>query len=134
MVRMILGVVAGFVGWFIAWIVGEKLIGAAWPAFAVHQAAFEEAIKNGGSFSADTGALITHVVLGTIVSLAAGAVAAVVAGKNSYGPFVVGCLLLAMGVAKAAMSWQYVPVWYHVVFTAMLLPLAVVGGRLISST
>ena len=46
---------------------------------------------------------------------------------------IVGILLLAMGIMKAVMSWQYVPIWYHVIFTAILLPMAIVGGRLIKT-
>ena len=133
MLRIALGVIAGFVGWLIAWVASEKIIGAIWPAFGVHQKAFEEVIKNGGEFTADTTMLITHVVLGSIVSVIAGALAALVAGENSKAPMFAGILLLLMGVAKAVMSWQYVPLWYHVVFTAMLLPLAVLGGKLISN-
>ena len=63
-----------------------------------------------------------------------GALAALVAGENSRAPLIAGCLLLAMGIAKAAMSWQYVPIWYHVIFTAILLPMAIVGGKLINNT
>lgn len=134
MLRIALGVIAGFVGWLIAWVASEKIIGAIWPAFGVHQKAFEEVIKNGGEFTADTTMLFTHVVLGSIVSIMAGALAALVAGENSKAPMFAGILLLLMGVAKAVMSWQYVPVWYHVVFTAMLLPLAFLGGKLINNS
>ena len=55
-------------------------------------------------------------------------------GENSRAPLVVGCLLLALGILKAVMSWQYVPIWYHVIFTAILLPTAIVGGKLINNT
>ena len=134
MLRIALGVIAGFVGWLIAWVASEKIIGAIWPAFGVHQKAFEEVIKNGGEFTADTTMLITHVALGSIVSIMAGALAALVAGENSKAPMFAGILLLLMGVAKAVMSWQYVPLWYHVVFTAMLLPLAFLGGKLITNS
>ena len=78
--------------------------------------------------------LLTHIVLGSIVSLMAGSLAALVAGENSRAPLVVGCLLLALGIVKAVMSWQYVPIWYHVIFTAILLPMAIVGGKLITTT
>ena len=64
----------------------------------------------------------------------AGSLAALIAGENSRAPLVVGCLLLALGVLKAVMSWQYVPIWYHVLFTAILLPMAILGGKLITST
>lgn len=134
MFRVILGVIGGFIGWMVVWIVSEKVISAAWPAFGVHQRSFEEAIKNGGQFTAETPMLVTHIVLGSIVSIIAGVLAALIARENTWAPLIAGCLLLAMGIAKAIMSWQYVPIWYHVIFTAMLLPMAILGGRLIATT
>ena len=134
MLRIILGVIAGFFGWLIVWIGVEKIISAIWPAFGVHQRAFEEAVKNGGAFTADTTMLLTHIVTGSIVSVMAGALAALIAGENSRAPLVVGCLLLALGIAKAVMSWPYVPIWYHVIFTAILLPMAIIGGKMISNS
>jgi hypothetical protein len=134
MLRIILGVIAGFIAWLIVWIGIEKILSAAWPAFGVHQRAFEEVIKNGGEFAPNSSMLLTHIVVGSIVSVIAGGLAALAAGENSRAPLIVGILLLAMGIAKAVMSWQYVPIWYHVIFTAILLPMAIVGGKLITST
>lgn len=134
MLRIVLGVIGGFIGWLILWVGVEKGLSAIWPAFGVHQKAFEEAIKNGGQFTADTTMLLTHIVVGSIISVMAGALAGLIAGENSRAPLIVGILLLLLGVMKAVMSWQYVPLWYHVIFTAILLPMAIVGGRLISST
>lgn len=133
MLRIVLGVIAGFISWLILWLGSEKIISAVWPAFGVHQRAFEDALKNGGPFTAVTGPLLTHILMGSIVSVMAGALAALVAGENSKAPLIAGCLLLAMGIAKSAMSWQLVPIWYHVFFTAILLPMAIVGGKLISN-
>ena len=136
MLRIVLGVIGGFISWMILFIGVEKIISALWPTFGVNQKAFEEAIKNGATsgFTADTTMLLTQLVFGSIVSVMAGALAALIAGENSKAPLFAGCLLLLMGIAKAVMSWQYVPIWYHVIFTAMLLPLAIVGGRLITPT
>lgn len=135
MLRIVLGVIGGFISWMILFIGVEKIISALWPTFGVNQKAFEEAIKNGTSagFTADTTMLLTQLVFGSIVSVLAGSLAALIAGENSRAPLFAGILLLLMGIAKAAMSWQYVPVWYHVIFTAMLLPLAIVGGKLLSN-
>ena len=133
MLRIVLGVIGGFFGWLIVWFGSEKGLSAVWPAFGVHQKAFEEAVKNGGQFTADTTMLLTHIVMGSIVSVMAGAMAALIAGENSRAPLFVGILLLLMGVMKAVMSWQYVPIWYHVIFTAILLPMAIVGGKLITT-
>jgi hypothetical protein len=135
MLRIVLGVIGGFIGWMIVFIGIEKIISALWPAFGTNQKAFEEAVKNGAgasAFAADTTMLLTQLVLGTIVSVMAGSLAALIAGENSKAPLIAGCLLLAMGIAKTIMSRQYVPVWYHIIFTAMLLPLAIVGGKLIT--
>jgi len=131
MVRIVVGVMGGFFAWLIVWGGSEKVLSAIWPAFGVHQRAFEEAIKSGGQFTADTTMLLTHIVIGSIVSVLAGSLAALIAGENRRAPLVLGCLLLALGFLKAVMSWQYVPIWYHVIFTAILLPMAIVGGKLI---
>ena len=133
MLRIVMGVIAGFIGWMILWVGSEKILSAVWPAFGAHQRAFEEAIKNGGEFTAETSALLTHIALGSIVSLIAGAIAAAVAGENSRAPLVVGVLLLAVGLLKAFMSGSYVPIWYHLIFTAILLPMAIVGGKLLAT-
>jgi hypothetical protein len=137
MLRIVLGVIAGFIAWLIVWVGVEKIISAIWPAFGVHQKAFEEAIKNGpgsSGFTADTTMLLTHIVVGSIIAVMSGSLAALIAGENSRAPLVVGCLLLALGLLKAVMSWPYVPTWYHVIFTAILLPMAILGGKLITTT
>ena len=136
MLRIILGVIGGFISWMVLFIGIEKIISAAWPTFGVNQKAFEEAVKNGAGttgFTADTTMLLTQLVMGSIVSVMAGSLAALIAGENSKAPLIAGCLLLLMGIAKAVMSWQYVPIWYHIFFTAMLLPMAIVGGKLITT-
>ncbi|MGH8105175.1 MAG: hypothetical protein ACREO1_01625 [Arenimonas sp.] len=134
MLRIVSGVIAGFFSWLVAWVGSEMLLSAIWPeGFGVHQRAFQAAIENGGQFTADTTFLLTHVVLCSIVSVMAGFLAALIAGENKRAPLVLGFLLLALGLLKAGLSWQYVPIWYHVIFTALLVPMAIAGGKLKSS-
>lgn len=130
MVRIVLGVIGGFFAWLILWVGTEKIISVIWPEFGAHQSAFEEAIKNGASFTADTTMLLVHIVLGSIVSAMSGFLGALIAGENARAPVVLGFLLVALGLLKVVMSWPYVPVWYHVFFTALLLPMAIMGGKL----
>ena len=133
MVRIVLGVIAGFFAWAIVWFGSEKILSAIWPeGFGAHQRAFEAAITNGGQFTADTTMLLTHIVLGSIVSVMSGSVAALIASENRRAPLVLGFLLLALGLLKLVMSWPYVPIWYHVIFTAILLPITILGGKLIT--
>jgi hypothetical protein len=133
MLRIVLGVIAGFISWLVVWIASEKILSAIWPAFGANQKAFEEAVKNGGEYTADTTMLLTHLVLGSVVSVMAGIFAALIDRENTSAPMVVGILLLALGLLKASMSWRYAPIWYHVIFTAILLPLAIIGGKLITN-
>ena len=135
MVRIVLGVVGGFFAWVIVWVASEQILSAILPEwFGAPQRAFQAAIENGGQFTADTTLLLTHIVLGSIVSVMSGFLAALIAGGNQRAPLVLGFLLLAFGVLKAVMSWPYVPIWYHVTFTALLLPMTIMGGKLITTT
>jgi hypothetical protein len=132
MLRIALGVIAGFLAWPIVWVGSEKILSAIWPeGYGAHQRAFEAAIKNGGPFTADTTLLLTQIVLGSIVSVMSGFLAALIAGENIRAPLVLGFLLAAFGLLKVVMSWPYVPIWYHVIFTALLIPMTIMGGKLI---
>jgi uncharacterized membrane protein (DUF485 family) len=131
MVRIVLGVIAGFFAWAIVWVGSEKILSAIWPeGFGVHQRAFQAAIENGGQFTADTTMLLVHIVLASIVSVMSGFLAALIAGENKRTPLILGFLLVAFGLLKAVLSWPYVPLWYHVIFTALLIPMAMMGGKL----
>lgn len=129
--RTTAGIIAGFIAWLGGWVGSEKLLSAFWPDwFGLQQSAFQAAVADGASFTPSTRFLLTHVIAGAAVSMLAGSVAALIARGNRGAPLILGFLLLVLGVTKAAFSWEIVPVWYHFVFTGMLLPLAVVGGRL----
>ncbi len=130
MLRIGLGIIVAFFAWAIVWFGAESFLSAAWPAFGEHQAAFQSAIENGSEFTAIPTFLIVHIFLAAVVSLIAGFLAALVAGENKRAPVILSLLLLAIGLLKAAMSWTLVPIWYHVLFTAVLLPMAIIGGRM----
>jgi hypothetical protein len=131
MVRIILGIIAGFLAWAILWFGSERVVSAIWPDFGSHQAAFQAAIENGGPFTANSPILLVHIALASIVSMISGSLAAMIAGENKRAPLILGVLLFVLvGLVKATMSWAYVPVWYHVIFTGILIPMTVIGGKL----
>lgn len=131
MVRIVLGVIAGFFAWVIVWVGVEKILSAILPEwYGAPQLAFQEAVEKGGQFTAETRLLLSHIVIGSMVSMIAGFLAALIAGENKRAPLVLGFLLLAFGLLKVVMSWPYVPIWYHVTFTAILLPMTITGGKL----
>jgi len=129
--RTVLAVIAGLFAWVIMWFGSERLLSAISPDwFGAQQAAFEAVVEHGGQFTATTSFLLTHIASGSIVSVLAGFLAALFARENKRAPLILGLLLVAVGLLKAGMSWPYVPLWYHVIFTAILLPLTIVGGKL----
>jgi hypothetical protein len=128
--RIVLGAIAGFFAWATAWFGCEAVLSTTWAWYGLHQGAFQAAVVDGGSFTANSSLLLIHIVLGSIISVMSGFVAALIARENRRAPLVLGLLLLGVGVLKAVLSWPYVPIWYHITFTAMLVPMALVGGRL----
>lgn len=131
MVQTFLAVIAGFFAWIIVWVGSEKILCAIFPVrIGLHQHAFEKAITNGGPFTANSTLLLVHLVLGSISSVISGFLAARITGENTLAPLVLSFLLLALGLMKVALSWKYAPIWYHVLFTALLIPMAMIGGRL----
>jgi hypothetical protein len=135
MVRIVLGVIAGFFAWSIVWVGSEKILSAIWPVwYGAHQLAFEAAVANGGQFTADTTILLMNIVRSSIVSVMSGFLAALIAGENKRSPLVLGFLLVAFGIVIVVLSWPYVPIWYHVIFTALLIPMTIMGGKLKTTT
>ena len=135
MVRIVLGAIAGFFAWSLVWVGSEKILSAIWPAwYGAHQTAFEAAIQSGGQFTPDTTILLMNIVRGAIVSAMSGFLAALIAGENKRSPLLLGFLLLAFDLLIVVLSWKHVPIWYGVIFTAMLIPMTIIGVKLKTTT
>lgn len=131
MLRIILGVIAGFIIWSILWVGSEQVLSVVFPEWwGINQTEFEKATFNKTPFIADTTILIFNVIRGGIVSILSGFMAAVIAGENRKTTMILGILLLAFGLFVVSMTWTQIPLWYHIVFSAMLIPLTVLGGKI----
>ena len=131
MLRIIFGVISGFFGWAIVWFGSEIVLSAIWPAwYGANQTAFEAAVAKGGQFTADTTILLMNIVRGSLVSVISGFLAALIAGENKRSPLILSLMLVAFGLLIVFMSWSYIPIWYHVIFTALLIPMTYLGARL----
>jgi len=131
MIRIILAVIVGFVAWSIMWVGSERVLSIASPNwFGAHQIAFEKATLNKEAYTPDTTILVLNVVRGTIVTIITGFLAALMARENRRSTLILGILLVAFGLVVVVMTWHIIPLWYHVLFTLMLIPMTIVGGRL----
>ena len=135
MLKIILGVVAGFIAWTILWLGSDQLLVSFSPGwYGNHQHSFETAMENKTSFVPDTTILLMHLGRALIITIMAGFIAAIVAGENRRAPLVLGVLLLLFGIFIQAMAWSYLPIWYHIIFLGMLVPVSVLGGKMKQST
>ncbi|NOT47932.1 MAG: hypothetical protein HOP17_09330 [Acidobacteria bacterium] len=135
MIRIILGVIVGFVVWSILWVGSDQvLINASKDWYGAHQFGLEKAMYNGEPFVADTTILIVGLLRSVIFSLMAGFLAAFIANENSKAPFALGVVLLLVGIGVQVAVWKYIPIWYHFLFLFLLIPVTVAGGRLRSRT
>ena len=131
MLKIVLGVVAGFVAWSILWVGSDQVLMMASPNwYGAHQLGFERAVTNQEPFSADSTILIMHLFRNAIISIMSGFLAAFVAGENKKSPLGLGIILLIVGVLVEAMAWNYAPAWYHIVFVLLLVPMTIIGGKL----
>ena len=131
MLRVILGVIAGFIAWSILWVGSDQVLMALSPDwYGAHQLGFQKAMFNKTEFTPDNTILIMHLVRAAIVTLMSGYLAAFIARGNRNAPLGLGILLLVVGVMVEAMAWNYAPIWYHLIFLGLLIPMSILGGRL----
>lgn len=131
MIKIILGIIAGFIVWSIVWVGGDATLANFSPDwYQKHRSAAELAIENGTTIS--SGALISVVNLGRsfLTSILAGYMAALVAGEYKKSTMILGIILVAVGIVVEYLMWNVAPVWYHVLFVLFLLPMTTLGGRL----
>ncbi len=117
--RAVLGVILGYTVWTVLWLLGN----------AVFFADAAEVVESGQPYTA-TGGLLGVIALSIVCSLAAGFAAARIAGGHSRAVLVMAGLLLATGIAVQAGVWALMPPWYHVVFLVLIVPVALIGGKI----
>ena len=134
MLRIILGIIVGFVAWSILWVGSNEVLVTLSPAWwGAHQTAFERAWTNGEAFSADSTIMIINLLRSFAISIISGFLAAVVANETKRTTLVLGVLLLLFGLFVQISAWRLIPIWYHFLFLFMLIPMTIAGGRLKAS-
>lgn len=117
--RAILAVVAGAAVWAALWIGGTKAAYAAFPS-----------VLPDGQPVTSTAALLGLILYSLPLSVLAGYVTASIARDNPM-PVVWGLavLQLILGIIAETSAWNTAPVWYHLVFLALVMPATLFGGR-----
>lgn len=119
--RIAAGVVAGAVVWAGLWVVGTLAAQSAMPD-----------LLTAGERLEDVGPLLGYIGYSVVLSVLAGFLAALVAGRGvaMKAVWILAFLQLALGIFFETSAWNLTPVWYHLVFLALIVPATVLGGRL----
>ncbi len=131
MLRIILGVVAGFIVWMVLWGGSDFILKAISPDWwGKNLKEMEGAFYTKQPFMADSTILIFSLIRSFICSLIAGFIAALIAKENTKSTLSLGILLLAVGIYIQWIFWDNAPLWYHIPFLVLLIPMTILGGRL----
>ncbi|MFW6090173.1 MAG: hypothetical protein ACODAB_10495 [Gemmatimonadota bacterium] len=122
--RVFVGVLAGAALWAVLWVGGTAGARAAFPELLDPTRRLEH-----------VGALLALTGYSVVLSILAGYVAATLAGAATAAAgmraaWLLAWLQLAIGLVVEISSWELLPVWYHVLFLALIVPATVYGGRL----
>lgn len=119
-VRLALAVLAGAAVWAVLWNAGS--LGA--------QAIFPEVLAPDRPIT-ETLALLGYIAYSVVLSVLAGFVTAVAAGREPMrAVWALAALQLGLGVVFEISYWSLMPVWYHLIFLALIVPATVYGGVL----
>jgi hypothetical protein len=131
MLRIIAGVIIGFIVWSILWTGSDIILSALSPGwYGRHLSEFQSAVDNRTNYTADSTMLIIALIRSVIFSLIAGYVAAAIARENVKSTVGLGILLVLFGIFIQSILWNYVPLWYHITFLLLLIPMTIAGGKL----
>lgn len=119
--RIILGVIVGFVVWSVVFVGGEALVRAIAPGAVA---------PSDVTYFDSTGVLLGYLVRSVIASIFAGLSAVLVAAESAKTTLILGVVLLLVGIMVQTSAWSLLPVWYHLVFLALLIPMTILGGKL----
>ena len=117
--KQILGVVIGFILWSVLWLSLNQLL----LALGIMSPTVTEPLTNSTP-------LLVLLVGSVLISLTSGYVTARIAGSAWALPAVaLGVLLLATGVFVQLKLWYLIPLWYHLAFLLLLIPMTLLGAR-----
>lgn len=121
--KQVLAVIAGYVLWSVLWLCFNVGLNKA----GMIPAALTEPMTNVGPLAA--------LLLGSVIlSILSGYVTAAIAGPHAtQAVAALGVLLLLTGIYFQSKVWHLMPIWYHVTFLVLLIPVCFAGARLRAS-
>ena len=130
MLRLILGIVVGFIVWSILWVGSDAFFMAISTSYRDYMEGFQKALETKQPFELSSVILLLTLFKSFICSIISGLIAALIAKENNKSTLFLGILLLAFGIFIQSVYWNYIPLWYHLTFLILLIPMTFLGGKL----
>ncbi|CAN5543634.1 hypothetical protein BH10ACI1_BH10ACI1_06030 [soil metagenome] len=130
MLKIILGAIVGFIVWSVLWVGSDALMSLISADWGKTSADFRAAVENKTPYTLSAAVLVAVLVKSFILSIISGFAAALIARENVKSTLILGVLLLIFGIFVQAVYWNYMPLWYHIPFLVMLIPMTILGGKL----
>lgn len=124
MIRTAAAFIAGALAWKAIATLFTLLGNLVWPAYA--------AVEVQRTFTLDM--LASRLMVGALATLAFGTVAALVAGAERRAFLIALAAWMAFSVVDHYLVWEQFPVWYHLLYLAYIVPVVLLGGRLVRRT
>jgi hypothetical protein len=120
--KQLLGVVAGFILWSVLWLGFNQVL----LMLGLISSTVTEPVT-------DPKPLLLLIVGSMLISLVTGYVTARIAGFPwGLAIAALGVLLLATGIFFQVKMWYVIPLWYHLTFLVLLIPMTFAGARIAS--
>ncbi|MGD2133085.1 MAG: hypothetical protein PVI23_09855 [Maricaulaceae bacterium] len=120
MIRLAIGVVAGFVAFGVIIVLTTFIVGAAWPELANVEDPLD--YTNPMRFF--------RLGIGAAATLVGGAAAGLVSRRGRLAGLVLGVVFVIGFVPVHISLWTSFPVWYHATFLIYLIPLSLAGAAM----
>ena len=118
--KQVFAVATGFILWSVLWLGLNQLL----LVLGVMPATTSQPI-------ADPKPLVLLLVGSVLISLLSGYVTSRISGMEWALPAgALGMLLLASGVFVQLKLWYLIPLWYHLLFLLLLMPMTILGARM----
>jgi hypothetical protein len=121
--RAILAIIAGFVVWWVVATLGNFAVRLLYPGYTEVEKAMTFTL----------GMMLARLILGAVASIVAGVACAAIAPRTRWPGYALALLLLALFIPVHVFLRDKFPLWYHLVFLGSLVPLVLLGARLLSS-
>jgi hypothetical protein len=122
--KQIFAVAAGFILWSVLWLALNQLL----LVLGIMSPTGAQPLTNATP-------LLMLLVGSVLISLLSGYVTGRISGSAWTLPAAaLGLLLLATGVFVQLKLWYSIPLWYHLTFLVLLMPMTVLGARLRART